>query len=105
MQHAFDLHCGNRRAFDRTQHHAPQRVADGGAESALERLRPEHPVFVGERTGIARQPLRFLKTSPEHYVFLLSAMWLNPGSLSGQLRSKPGKADLARIVAKKVVGR
>jgi hypothetical protein len=27
-------------------------------------------------------------------------MWLNPRSLSGQLRSKPEKADLARIVAK-----
>src|ERR1700691_4094744 len=100
MQHAFDLHRGHGRAFDRTQHDASQCVADGGAESALERLRPEHPVFIGERTGIARQTFRFLKTSPKH-VFLLSAMWLDPGSLSGQLRSKPGKADLARIVAKK----
>ncbi len=78
MQHAFDLHRGNGRAFDRTQHHAPQRVADGGAESALKWLRPEHPVFVSKRTGITRQPFWFLKTSPKHYVFLLSAMWLGP---------------------------
>ena len=69
VQHAFDLYRGNGRAFDRTQHHAPQRVADGGAESALKRLRPEHSVFIGKRVDIARQSFRFLKTSPKHLCF------------------------------------
>ena len=49
VQHAFDLDGGDGCAFDRTQQHAPQSVADGGAEAALKGLRPEHSVLVGER--------------------------------------------------------
>jgi len=42
-----DLHRCNGRAFDRRQHYAPQRVANGGAEAALKRLSPEDAVLVG----------------------------------------------------------
>jgi hypothetical protein len=48
VQHAFHLHRGDGRAFNRAQQHAPQGVAHGGAEAALKRLRPEHAVFIGE---------------------------------------------------------
>ena len=41
VQHAVDLHRRDRRALDRGQQHATQRVADGRAEAALERLRVE----------------------------------------------------------------
>ena len=38
MQHAVDLHGGDRRALQRGQQHAAQRVAERQAEAALERL-------------------------------------------------------------------
>src|SRR4029078_5482168 len=41
VQHAVDLHRGDGRAFNRGEQHAPQGVADGGAEAALEGLRLE----------------------------------------------------------------
>ena len=62
MRDAFDAHRRDGRAFDRTQQHAAQSVADGGAETALERLRREHAVPVRQRLGIGNQPLGFLKT-------------------------------------------
>src|SRR5947209_1654593 len=65
VQHALDLHGGNRRAFDRAQEHATQRVAHGGAESALDGLRPEASVFIGESLGIGSETFRFLKTLPK----------------------------------------
>ena len=68
VQHAVDLHRGDRRAFNRRQQHAPQRVADGGAETALERLRVEPAEPVGERLALELQPLGPLKTFPEHDV-------------------------------------
>ena len=56
VQHAFDLHGGYGRAFDRAQQHAPQRVADGGAEAALKGLGPEHAVFsVSDEVSVARR--------------------------------------------------
>jgi hypothetical protein len=86
VQYTLDFHGCNRRAFDRAQQHAPQSIADGRAEAALKRLRPEHPVFVGQRAGIARQPFRFLKTFPKHRVSPLGhvapsrlAEWSNSG--------------------------
>ena len=42
VRDAFDAHRRDGRAFNRAQQHAAQAVADGGAESALERLRGEH---------------------------------------------------------------
>jgi hypothetical protein len=38
MQHAVDLHRGDRRTLERRQKHAPQRVAQRHPEAALERL-------------------------------------------------------------------
>jgi hypothetical protein len=42
-----NLDGGDGGAFDRRQEHAPQRVADGGAEPALERLRVEAAEPIG----------------------------------------------------------
>ena len=46
VEHAVDLHRGDRGAFNRREQHAAQRVADGRAEAALERLRvkPAEPI-------------------------------------------------------------
>ena len=38
MQHAVDVHRLHRRALQRGQQHAPQRIAERHAEAALERL-------------------------------------------------------------------
>ena len=70
VQHAFHLHRGHGRAFNRAQQHAPQGIAHGRAESALKRLRPEDAVLVGEGGGVNCETFRFLKTLPKH-VFLL----------------------------------
>ena len=70
VQHAFHLHRGDGRAFDRAQQHAPQGIAHGSAEAALKGLRPEHSVLVGEGGGVDCETFRFLKTLPKH-VFLL----------------------------------
>ncbi len=61
MLDAFDAHGGNGRAFNGAQQHAPQAVADGGAEAALERLGGEHAIPLGESIGIGDQTFRFLK--------------------------------------------
>ena len=66
VQHAVDLHGGDRRALDRGEQHAPQRVADGRAEAALERLRVEPAEPIGERLALELEPLGSLKTFPEH---------------------------------------
>ena len=66
VQHAVDLDGGDRRAFDRGEQHAPQRVADGRAEAALERLRVEPAEPVGERLAFELEPLGSLKTFPQH---------------------------------------
>ena len=66
VQHAVDLHRGDRRAFNRRQQHAAQRVADGGAEAALERLRVEAAESIGERFAFELEALGALKTFPQH---------------------------------------
>ena len=68
VQHAVDLDRGDRRAFNRRQQDAAQRVADGGAEAALERLRVEPAEPIGERLALELEPLGSLKTFPEHSV-------------------------------------
>jgi hypothetical protein len=55
-------------ALNRGEQHAPQRVADGGAEAALERLRVEPAEPIGERLAFELEPLGSLKTFPEHFV-------------------------------------
>ena len=68
MHHAFDAHRGDRCAFDGGEQYAPQRIADGGAESALERLRIKAAVSGGECLSVCGKPLGFLKTFPKHSV-------------------------------------
>ena len=68
VQHAVDLDGGDRRALDRGEQHAPQRVADRRAEAALERLRVEPAEPVGERLALELEPLGSLKTFPEHRI-------------------------------------
>ena len=70
VEHAVDLHRGDRRAFNRRQQHAPQRVADGGAEPALERLRVEPAEPVREGLALEFEALGSLKTFPEHVLSL-----------------------------------
>ena len=70
VEHAVDLHRGHRRALDRREQHAPHRVADRRAEPALERLRVEPAEPVGQRFTLELQPLRPLKTFPEHVAVL-----------------------------------
>src|SRR3954465_13954415 len=70
VQHAFHLHRGNGCALNRTQQHATQGIAHGGAESALKRLSPEDAVLISEGGLVNCETFRFLKTFPKH-VFLL----------------------------------
>src|SRR5205807_305605 len=66
VEHAFNLHGGDRRAFNRREQDAPQRVADRRAEAALERLRVKPAEPIGERLAFELEPLGSLKTFPEH---------------------------------------
>ena len=70
--HAFDAHGRDGRAFNRAQQHAAQAVADGGAESALERLGGEHAVTLGERFRIGDQPLWFLESFEHSFHFWMA---------------------------------
>ncbi len=72
VQHAVDLDRRDRRAFNRRQQHAPQGVADGRAESALEWLRVEAAKSIGEGLALELEPLGSLKTFPEHVPCFLS---------------------------------
>jgi hypothetical protein len=70
VQHAVDLHRGDRRSLDGRQQHAPKRVADGRAEAAFKRLGVEPPEPVGEGVALEVETLGTLKTFPEHGYFL-----------------------------------
>ncbi len=52
VRNAFDAYARNGGALNRAQQHAAQAGADGGSESALERLRGELAETLGERFGI-----------------------------------------------------
>ena len=96
VQHAVDLDRGDRRALDRGEQHAAQRVADRRAEPALERLRVEAAEPVGEGLALELEPLRPLKTFPQHVSVFLSVerpAWPPPDlPLSPASRRRPGKA-------------
>src|SRR4029077_14704051 len=64
VQHSFDFHRSDRRAFNRTEQRAPQRVPYGRAPTALKRLRGKPPVLFGQRLQLGRKTLRLLKTLP-----------------------------------------
>src|SRR5205823_4576956 len=97
MQHTLDLDGGNGRALDRAEEHATQGVAHGGAESALEGLRPEASIFIGESLGVGGETFRFLKTLPKcHFVLLLRPFGSRWPRSPGKIGSSSTKADLAR---------
>src|SRR6266849_4116410 len=64
VQHAFDLHGGDGRAFDGAEQRATQRISYGRAPAALKRLRGKPPVLLGERFQLGCKTLRLLKTLP-----------------------------------------
>jgi hypothetical protein len=65
VQDPFDTDRGDRRALQRREQHAPQRVAERGAEAALERLERELAVAVGV-ARVRLQSLRHLEILPLH---------------------------------------
>ena len=81
VEHAVDLDRGDRRALDRGEQHAAQRVADRRAEAALERLRVEPAEPVGERLALELEPLGPLKTFPEH---VLIVPFARPSDVDGR---------------------
>ena len=87
MQHALNLHRGDRGALDGRQQHAAQRVANGGTESTFKRLCPEMTVFVGQGFVVSGKPFRFLKTLPKHLLLLLS---VRPCCTADPQRSRAG---------------
>src|SRR5262249_9461909 len=62
--HALDLDLRNRAAFEAREQDAPQAVADGHAEAALERLDVELTVGVGERAAVGVDLARQLQPAP-----------------------------------------
>ena len=61
VQHALDADSRDRGALDGGEEHASQRIADRGAEAALEGLGGEAPVVRREGLGIVFELLGFLK--------------------------------------------
>src|SRR5688500_13521025 len=66
MEHAVDLHRGDRGSLNRREQHATQAVADGGAESALEGLRGKPTEPIRERLPLEIETLGTLKAFPKH---------------------------------------
>src|SRR5208282_5864438 len=64
VQHALDLHRGDRRAFDRAQQRSPQPVSDRGTPAPFKRLRRKPAVPLRQRFQLRRKTLRFLKSLP-----------------------------------------
>src|SRR2546430_7703892 len=64
MQHAFNLHGGDGRAFHSNEQAATQRVSYRRAPATLKRLRGKPPVLLGERFQLGCKTLRLLKTFP-----------------------------------------
>ena len=94
MQHAVDLHRGDRRALDRGEQHATQRVADRGAEAALERLGVEPAEPIGERLALELEPLGTLKTFPEHVMLPFANGPAAPASRPACYLRRPPAAGL-----------
>ena len=66
VQHAVNFHGRDRRALDRGEQHAPQRIPDRRSETALERLRVEPAEPICQGVALDLEPLRTLKTFPQH---------------------------------------
>src|SRR6267154_4127754 len=86
VQHAFDLHGGDGRAFNRTEQRATQRISHGRAPAALKRLRGKPPVLLGERFQLGRKTLRLLKTLPHRVPSFWSGQSQTQNSLPKELK-------------------
>jgi hypothetical protein len=64
VQHAVDTDGDDGCALERRQQHAPERVADGRAVSALERLAEELPERGREALRVGLEPLRLDQLAP-----------------------------------------
>src|ERR1700687_3856205 len=92
VQHAFDLHGGDGRAFNRTEQRATQRVSYRRAPAALKRLRGKPPVLLGERFQLGRKTLWLLKTLPHR----VPSFWPeSPGLKPNTMPGSPGSLALA----------
>jgi hypothetical protein len=94
VEHAVNLHRRDRGALDRREQHAPQRIADGGTEAALERLRVEPTEPIRERLPLELEPFRTLKTFPEHHVFPFANGPAAPASRPASYVRRPPAAGL-----------
>src|SRR5581483_10474283 len=104
VQHAFDFDRGDGRALDRGEQHAPQRIADGGAEAAFEGLRPDAAVLVAERLGVYREALGFLKTFPKNHDCLLRPCCSRPAGKGVSSYASTGPAPERRRIWLESVG-
>src|SRR5262249_5331582 len=66
VQNAFDFDGSNGRALNGAKERTTQRIAHGGAPTALKRLRGETRVLFGQRFQLGRETLRFLKAFPHN---------------------------------------
>src|SRR5882672_8645662 len=95
VQHAFDLHGGDGRAFDRAEQRATQRVSYGRTPAALKRLCGKPPVLLSERFQLGRKTLWFLKTLPHRVPsFRPESPGLKPNTMPGA----PGSLALAALL-------
>src|ERR1700674_1922094 len=92
VQHAFDLHGGDSRAFDRTEQRATQRVSYGRTPASLKRLRGKPPVLLSERFQLGRKTLWFLKTLPHRVPSFWGPIEAAPNARN--LRSESDRKDL-----------
>src|SRR5216684_669344 len=95
VQHAFDLHGGDGRAFNGTEQRATQRVSNGRAPAALKRLRGKPPVLFGERFQLGCKTLRLLKTLPHRVPSFRPEC---PGLKTKTVPGSPGSLALAAPV-------
>src|ERR1700674_953980 len=92
VQHAFDLHGGDGRAFDRAEQRATQRVSYGRTPASLKRLRGKPPVLLSERFQLGRKTLWFLKTLPHRVPSFWGPIEAAPNARN--LRSESDRKDL-----------
>src|SRR5262249_22058037 len=59
--YALDAHSGDGRAFNTTQQHAPQTIADRRAEPAWKSLSGKHAIPLRKGLGVGNQTFGFLK--------------------------------------------
>src|ERR1700730_7928885 len=88
VQHALDLHGGDRCALDGAEQRAAQSIAYGGSPAALKGLRGEAAVFFGQRLQFRCETLWLLKTLPH----IVPSFWQprKSGAVLQSRRKLPG---------------